>query len=89
MYGKAIKEQRKIRQLTQIDVSKATKIPQNSISAWEKDKFEPSIVNCVLLADFYDISLDELIGRDRHYSENGDSYNVNNSGNIIGSFNKK
>ena len=34
------------------------------ISAWENNANLPNIDFCVQLADFYGISLDELVGRD-------------------------
>ena len=77
MYGKAMKWQRENANLTQQQLSKATNIPQPSISAWEREVFVPSILNCVQLADFYGISVDELIGRDTHYTEH-DTYAQNN-----------
>lgn len=64
MYGKEIREIRKSYNLTQNEVSKATGIPQNTISWIELDKGIPNLQQCVLLADFYGISLDELIGRE-------------------------
>ena len=64
MYGKELREIRKSYNLTQNQVSKATGIPQNTISWIELDKGIPNLQQCVLLADFYGISLDELIGRE-------------------------
>ena len=64
MYGKEIREIRKSYDYTQSEVSKATGIPQNTISWIELDKGIPNLQQCVLLADFYGISLDELIGRE-------------------------
>ena len=64
MYGKEIKEIRKSFGYTQNEVAKATGIPQNTISWIELDKGIPNLQQCVLLADFYGISLDELIGRE-------------------------
>ena len=64
MYGKEIKEIRKSFNYTQAEVAKATGIPQNTISWIELDKGLPNIQQCVLLADFYGIPLDELIGRE-------------------------
>ena len=63
-YGQALKEQRLLQGLTQVELAKETGIPQNTISWIELDKGLPNIQQCVLLADFYGISLDELIGRD-------------------------
>ena len=64
MFGEEIKRIRKEAGYTQFEVSKATGIPQNTISWIEADKGIANINQCLLLADFYDISIDELIGRD-------------------------
>ena len=64
MYGNEIKRIRVERSLTQTQVSKATGLPQNTISWIESDKGIANIQQCILLADYYDISLDELVGRD-------------------------
>lgn len=64
MYGEEIKAIRIERGLTQSEVAKATGIPQNTISWIEADKGVANISQCVKLADFYGISLDELIGRE-------------------------
>ena len=64
MFGEEIKMIRKAQGYTQAQVSKATGIPQNTISWIESDKGIPNMQQCVLLANFYEISLDELIGRE-------------------------
>ncbi len=63
MFGEEIKRIRIELGMTQVEVSKATGIPQNTISWIENDKGIPNIYQCKLLADFYGISIDELIGR--------------------------
>ncbi|MDE6613641.1 MAG: helix-turn-helix transcriptional regulator [Clostridia bacterium] len=63
MYGNEIKKIRTERGVTQTEVAKATGLPQNTISWIEKDKGIANIQQCVLLADYYGITLDELIGR--------------------------
>ncbi len=82
MYGKEIKNARTACGVTQTQVSKATGLPQNTISWIELDKGIPNIQQCVKLADFYGITIDELIGRDgiKHVTVSN-SFN-NNSGNI-------
>ena len=60
-YGEALKFQRNNAGLTQKQLSEATKIPQQTISWCETNQGVPSIDFCVLLADFYGISVDELI----------------------------
>ena len=64
MYGKEIKNARIENGLTQTQVAKATGLPQNTISWIELDKGIPNIQQCVILADFYGISVDELIGHE-------------------------
>ena len=64
MYGKEIKEMRLKLNYTQIEVSQATGIPQNTISWIESDKGIPNAYQCVLLANFFECSLDELLKRE-------------------------
>lgn len=64
MFGKEIKKARKYAGKTQKETSKITGIPQSTISWIENDKGTPNILQCYLLAKYYDISIDELIGRD-------------------------
>lgn len=62
MYGTEIKTNRTSRKITQVELSKATGIPQNTLSWIESDKGIANIQQCVLIADFYGISVDDLIG---------------------------
>ena len=64
MYGEQIKNWRKQHNLSQDKLSKATGIPQKTISWIESNEVIENIQQCVILADFYGISLDELIGRE-------------------------
>ena len=61
MFGKEIRNARIAAGVTQTEVAKATGIPQNTISWIELDKGIPNIQQCVLLADYFGISVDELI----------------------------
>ena len=63
-YGETLKYYREENNLSQIELAKQTGLSQQAISLWEKNKRVPSIANCEILADFYGISLDELVGRD-------------------------
>lgn len=63
--GEALKHQREIRELSQSEVAKATGISQPKLSYYENGKHLPLIDDCIRLADFYDIPLDELVGRDK------------------------
>ena len=55
---------RKVNNLSQSKLSKETKITQQAISYWENGKNIPNIEFCIILADYYGITLDELVGRD-------------------------
>ena len=63
-YGEYLKYERTLRNLSQEKLAKAIGITQAQISYYEKDINEPSISICERLADFYGITVDELIGRD-------------------------
>ena len=62
--SEALKYQREIAGLSQTELAKKTKLSQQAISLWEHDERAPNINACIVLADFYGISLDELVGRD-------------------------
>lgn len=64
-YGEALKYQREIRNLSQNELAQATGLKQQMISYWEANKGLPNIDFCVRLAEYYDIGLDELVGRAR------------------------
>lgn len=62
-FGESLKYQRELRGLSQSELAKKLKFSQQAISLWESNKRIPNIANCAMLADFYEIALDELIGR--------------------------
>ena len=59
-----IKELRKQHNFTQKQLAKLIGATQTHISYWELGEFEPNIFNCILLADTFNVSLDELCCRD-------------------------
>ncbi len=63
-YGKILKEHRKALGKSLLDVEKATGISNQNLSRWEQGKVLPNIDFCVKLADYYAITLDELVGRE-------------------------
>ncbi len=62
--GKNLREWREGAGLTQLKLSELTGINQSMFSRWESGENLPSIRDLITLADFYHISLDELVGRD-------------------------
>ena len=63
-YGKHFKEWRMEKNLSQRELAKATGISQQALSCWEADRRTPNMDDCITLANFYGISLDELVGRE-------------------------
>lgn len=63
-YGDALKEHRLANGKTLMDVERATGISNANLSRWERGEVIPGINFCELLADYYGITIDELIGRE-------------------------
>ena len=61
--GERLKEFRENAGFSQIELANQTNISQQAISLWERNERIPNIQACIALADFYGISLDELVGR--------------------------
>lgn len=68
--GKELKYQRELNGHSQSALAKETGISQQKISYYESGKHSPPIQDCIKLADFYCISLDELVGREFKQSNN-------------------
>jgi len=60
-----IRELRRIKDITQQKLSESIGIQQNTLSAWEKGKHDPPLTKFIALADIFNVTLDELAGRDR------------------------
>lgn len=62
--GYNLKNQRKTARKSQQEIAKATGISQQALSDWENNKNSPVIEKCIILADYYGISIDELVGHE-------------------------
>ena len=58
-----LKALRKSRRLTQIAVQMKTGIEQSLISKFENGERVPPTETLIILADFYDVSIDYILGR--------------------------
>lgn len=58
-----IKDLREYRDLRQTDVAEATGIDQRTLSNYETGKTNPDSFALIRLADFFDVSIDYLVGR--------------------------
>ena len=63
LIAQRIKDLMRSEKLTQMQLAHALEVGQSSISDWLNSKSEPSIENLWKLADFFDVSVDYLIGR--------------------------
>lgn len=70
-YGEALKYHREVAGLSQLELSKKINTSHQNINRWERGEVLPNIDFCVQLANFYGISLDELIGRDGFVASDG------------------
>lgn len=57
-----LKELRNLHNLKQIEVANMLNIGQTTYSGYEKGIIMPSIQNLIILADYYNVSLDYLCG---------------------------
>lgn len=58
-----LQKQRKMHGLSQEELAEKCDISRQAIAKWESGDSTPSIDKLIFLADLYDISLDELVGR--------------------------
>lgn len=58
-----IKELMKEENLTQVELANKIGLKQNTISAWLLGKKEPSIHSLWLVADYFNVDIDYLVGR--------------------------
>ena len=72
-YGEALKEIRQDKNLTLLEVEKATGISNANICRWENGKAIPGIEFCIKLAKFYNCTLDELVGFTNEINSNSEN----------------
>lgn len=65
--GIRMKELRLAKQIKQSEVAKKLNVTHAAIGNYENGKREPKIDDLILLADFFDVSIDYLVGRGDNY----------------------
>ena len=58
-----LKNLRKLQNIDQATLAKEINVSPKTISHWETGYTEPSISQLIALADFFDLTLDELVDR--------------------------
>lgn len=68
-FGQRLKELRTEKRMTQDDLGKVMNVSKASISLYEKNERTPDQATLIKTADYFDVSLDFLLGRSdkRHY----------------------
>lgn len=61
-----IKELRKARNISQVELAKALFVSKQSVSNWENDNIMPSIEMLIKIAAFFSVSIDYLLGLDNN-----------------------
>jgi len=61
-FSEKLKELRAEKNLSQMELSKITGISQSALARWELNKTEPTASAIVLLAKYFDVSCDYLLG---------------------------
>jgi len=61
-FGNVLRELRKEKELSQMQLAKATGLSKTAIASWELSQQEPKAGALITLAKFFDISIDELVG---------------------------
>ena len=64
MFSKRLKESRVLRGYTQEEIANKLDITLNAYQKYEQGTRSPSLDTLVKIADFYDVSIDWLLGRD-------------------------
>ena len=61
--GERLRHKRERKELTQCEMAKILGTTIESVFRWEHDLVLPSLINLISLADVFQCSLDELVGR--------------------------
>ena len=64
VFAERLLELRKEKGLSQAKLAKEIGVSFSVVCYWETDRAEPTALNLVKLADFFDISVDYLLGRE-------------------------
>lgn len=63
-FRETLRELRGMRNLGQQQLADLLQISVKTVSHWETGYSEPSIAQLIALADFFEVTLDDLVGRD-------------------------
>ena len=68
-FAERLKQLRSENNVGQIQLSQKIGVSKGVISLWENGLREPKLSNLVLLANYFNVSIDELVGRNDRYEQ--------------------
>lgn len=63
VFSEQLKALRTERNVTQVELALGIGVSKGLISLWENGLREPTLGNLIALSDYFEVSLDELIGK--------------------------
>lgn len=63
MLNERIRQLREASGLTQVELAARLSVTKQSVSNWENNNIQPSVEMVVALADFFGVTMDDLLGR--------------------------
>ncbi|PDY76971.1 MULTISPECIES: helix-turn-helix domain-containing protein [Bacillus cereus group] len=69
IFGKTLRQLRKSRDLTQIELAEILNLSQSQIKNWETGRFQPDIETLANMASFFNVSLDVLVGFSNNFED--------------------
>ncbi len=63
-FGKILKDLRTEKNIGQIELAKQLNVSKGIISLWENGLREPKLSNLIILAEYFDVSIDYLAGKE-------------------------
>lgn len=85
-FGNILEELREDRNMTQKELSEVIYVTIGTISNYENDRYLPDVEKLIMLADYFNVTIDYLLGR-VSYNLNPDTFEKTiNSTTSIGSF---
>lgn len=64
IFGQRLKELREENGLSQRQLAAIIRTSQPNLQRWEKGQFEPDQKTTIIIADFFNVSIDYLFGRE-------------------------
>ena len=72
-FGNILEELRKDRKMTQKELSEVIYVTTGTISNYENDRYLPDIEKLIMLADYFNVTIDYFLGR-ASYNLNPDTF---------------